>query len=70
VPKRLAEYLYGKREWTMERIAEALGVSQQQISKDLGGLRLSWPPAEPTTADESLTLSPRPEGRGALPRAV
>jgi len=34
--KHIAEYLYGKREWTMERIGEALGVGQGTISKDLG----------------------------------
>lgn len=33
--KRIAEYLYGKREWTMERIAEALNVSTFTVSKDL-----------------------------------
>ena len=35
--KRIAEYLYGKREWTMERIAEALNVTQKTVSKDLTG---------------------------------
>jgi hypothetical protein len=29
----------------MQRIAEALNVSQQQISKDLGGLQLSSKPS-------------------------
>ena len=36
--KRLAQYLYGKDEWTLARIAEALGVSQRQVSRDLVNL--------------------------------
>ncbi len=32
---------------TMERIAEALNVSQQQVSKDLSGLQLSSKPSRP-----------------------
>jgi len=36
--QRIAKYLYGEREWTMERIAEALDVTQGTISKDLGNL--------------------------------
>jgi YD repeat-containing protein len=33
--KRIAEHLYGKREWTMESIAKALNVTHKTISKDL-----------------------------------
>jgi hypothetical protein len=33
--KRIAEHLYGAREWTMERIAEAFNVSKATISGDL-----------------------------------
>lgn len=33
--KSLAEYLYGEREWTMTKIADALNVSHKTISKDL-----------------------------------
>jgi len=33
--KHMAEYLYGSREWTMERIAEALNTTHKTISKDL-----------------------------------
>jgi predicted DNA-binding transcriptional regulator YafY len=33
----IAEYLYGEREWTMERIAEALSVSKSQVGRDLDG---------------------------------
>lgn len=36
--RRIAEYLYGHREWTMVRIAVALNVSQKTISKDLDGV--------------------------------
>lgn len=39
--KDLAEYLYGEREWSQARIAEALNVSQQQISKDVRDLQPS-----------------------------
>jgi hypothetical protein len=35
--KDLAEYLYGEREWTMESIGKALGVTHKTISKDLDG---------------------------------
>jgi hypothetical protein len=28
--RHIAEYLYGKREWTMQRIADALKVSAQR----------------------------------------
>jgi len=33
--KRIAEYLYGVRDWTMARIGQALSVSEKTISKDL-----------------------------------
>lgn len=33
--KDLAEYLYGERNWTQQRIAEALQVNQRTISRDL-----------------------------------
>jgi len=36
--KRIAEHLYGKKEWTMERIAEALNVAQSTITEDLRNL--------------------------------
>jgi IS30 family transposase len=38
--KRIAEHLYGKQEWTMQRIAEALNVSHQTIGRDLGDLSM------------------------------
>jgi ParB-like chromosome segregation protein Spo0J len=34
--RRMAEYLYGSRDWTMERIAEALNVTAMTVSRDLG----------------------------------
>jgi hypothetical protein len=34
--ERIAKHLYGNKEWTMERIAEALGVGKSTISRDLG----------------------------------
>lgn len=39
--KRIAEHLYDKREWSMTRIGEALGVSQRTISSDLGNLEVT-----------------------------
>jgi hypothetical protein len=33
--KRIAEYLCGEREWTMQRISEALNTTHKTISKDL-----------------------------------
>jgi IS30 family transposase len=35
VRQRIAEYLYGEKEWIMELIAEALNVSTATISNDL-----------------------------------
>ena len=39
--QQIAEYLYGDREWTMQRIADALKVSKGQISKDLADRNVS-----------------------------
>jgi ParB-like chromosome segregation protein Spo0J len=39
--RRIAEHLYGEREWTMERIGAALGVSHQTIGRDLGNLSMT-----------------------------
>jgi len=33
--KRIATHLYGTQEWTMQRIAEALGTTHKTVSKDL-----------------------------------
>ena len=47
VAHQAAQHLYGTREWTMQRIAEALGVSQRTISTDLDGLEAPSKPARP-----------------------
>jgi ParB-like chromosome segregation protein Spo0J len=39
--KDLAEYLYGEREWSQARIAEALNVTQRTISSDLRELEVT-----------------------------
>jgi DNA-binding Lrp family transcriptional regulator len=36
--QRIAEYLYGEREWTMQRIADALNVGKATIYRDLNEL--------------------------------
>jgi hypothetical protein len=44
--KRIAQHLYGGREWTMERIPEALNVSTATVGRDLEGfLTMRKPPA-------------------------
>jgi predicted transcriptional regulator len=58
--KRIAEHLYGRREWTMGRIAEALGVSQATITKDLKGLLPSNKPHRPNGG--------RPKGGRSSPK--
>jgi hypothetical protein len=45
--KRIAEHLYGKREWTMARIAEALNVGLKTISRDLEGFVSATKPDRP-----------------------
>lgn len=54
--KRIAEHLFGERGWTMQRIGEALGVSQRQISSDLEGLEVTSKPPRPKGG--------RPKGSG------
>src|SRR5262252_1641298 len=53
--KRIAEHLYGKKEWTMERIVEALNVAQSTITEDLRNL---------STVDKSNLPRPRAIQRG------
>jgi ParB-like chromosome segregation protein Spo0J len=36
--KEIAEYLYGERDWTIERIAEALKVSASTVGRDIAGV--------------------------------
>jgi ParB-like chromosome segregation protein Spo0J len=50
--QHLAEYLYGEREWTMARIAEALKVSVSQVSRDVG----------------EVSRDGKPKARGGRPR--
>jgi hypothetical protein len=45
--QRIAKHLYGEREWTMERIAEALNVAQSTITEDLRGLSAVDKPSRP-----------------------
>jgi ParB-like chromosome segregation protein Spo0J len=45
--KRIAEHLYGERDWTMEKVAAALGVTQRTISEDLRGLEVASKPSRP-----------------------
>lgn len=58
--QRIAQHLYGDREWTMERIADALGISQQQVSKDLAGLQLGSKPARPKGGRPKGNRKPAP----------
>lgn len=45
--QKLAAYLYEKKQWTMQRIGDALNVSQRQISTDLSGLEATSKPPRP-----------------------
>jgi hypothetical protein len=53
-----SQWLY-KQGFTMEAIATQLGVSQQQISKDLGGLQLSSKPPRPKGGRPKGSTKPR-----------
>jgi len=57
--QRIAEYLYGEREWTMQRIAEALGVSQRQISTDVVNLEVT----SKSKSHAKTTNNPKGAGR-------
>jgi ParB-like chromosome segregation protein Spo0J len=56
--QRIAKYLYGGREWTMQRIAEALGTTQKTVSKDLSEFI-----PEVTIKPAKTTTNPRGAGR-------
>lgn len=58
--KSIAENLYGKRQWTMERVALALGVDQATITRDLEGLCIVHKPPRPKGG--------RPKGSKTKPR--
>jgi predicted ArsR family transcriptional regulator len=63
--KPIAIYLYSTRKWTMERIAGALGVSQQQISHDLRDLQPGCK-SKHTKSKTNPKGSGRPKGDAAL----
>jgi ParB-like chromosome segregation protein Spo0J len=58
--KRIAEHLYGEKQWTMQRIAEALNVTHKTISKDLEGFVPEVQTARPKGG--------RPKGTEAKPK--
>jgi ParB-like chromosome segregation protein Spo0J len=45
--KRIAEHLYGQREWTIEKIAEALDVGKSTVARDLEGFSHSGKTSRP-----------------------
>jgi transposase len=57
--KDIAEYLYGEREWVMESIGKALGVSQATISNDLRGLSVTDKPSRPKGGRPKKTSTPK-----------
>jgi ParB-like chromosome segregation protein Spo0J len=60
--KDLAEYLYGERDWSQERIAEALHVGQATVSRDLSELS--------TVNNSKASRGGRPKGsKSARPQA-
>jgi transposase len=65
--KRIAEYLYGKREWTMERIAEALGVGKSTVARDLDNFP-SVGKLNSAKTDTNPKGAGRPKGRTAGPQ--
>jgi plasmid maintenance system antidote protein VapI len=65
--ERIAEHLYGERGWTMQRIGEALGVSQATITSDLGRL-LVTNKREPTIDKLGRKNSGRPKAPPKPPR--
>jgi ParB-like chromosome segregation protein Spo0J len=64
--QRLAMHLYGKAEWTMEKIAEALNVSTKQISRDLSNFDVPSKSKPAKTASNPKGAG-RPKGSGAKP---
>jgi transcriptional antiterminator len=59
--KRIAEYLYGKREWTMQRLAEALNVSKMQISREFDDCNATLQ-SKPTKTATNPKGAGRPKG--------
>jgi hypothetical protein len=58
--QRIAEYLYGEREWTMEAIAKVLSVGVKTVSRDLEGFVTVTKPSRPKGG--------RPKGSVNTPR--
>jgi ParB-like chromosome segregation protein Spo0J len=54
--KRIATYLYTQQNWKQQEIADAMNVSQKQISRDLEGLDMASKPPRPKGG--------RPKGSG------
>ena len=65
--KDIAEYLYGEREWTQERIAEALQVSQRTISSDLRELEVASNSKKSRGGRPRGSKTTRPQSRQAPP---
>lgn len=61
--KRIAEYLYGQREWTMEKIADALDVSAMTVSRDLGNFNTPLK-SKPAKTIANPKGAGRPKGSG------
>jgi ParB-like chromosome segregation protein Spo0J len=57
--QRIAKYLYGDREWSMQRIADALNVSTMQVSRDLDGFNPTLKPARPKGGRPKGSTRPR-----------
>jgi hypothetical protein len=67
--KRIAEHLYGEREWTMDKIAKALNVSQNTISLDLCDLStIDKSNKQPKTASNPKGSGRRKGSRKPTPR--
>ena len=61
--KRIAEHLYGKGTWSMDRIGEALGVSKMQISRDLSDCNITLQ-SKPAKTASNPKGSGRSKGSG------
>jgi hypothetical protein len=57
--KRIAEHLYGLREWTMQRIAKALSVSTDTVSRDL----VNFPIVGKSKKQPKTATNPKGAGR-------
>src|SRR5262245_22465048 len=64
--KRIAEHLYGQREWTMARIAEALNTTHKTISKDLEEFVPEVQINKHTKTDSNPKGAGRPKGSGRV----